>query len=339
MKPKILFVVMSAVHSAAAVDQLARSLAPHRVLVHHDFSQTPAFELHEPNVCFVPQPKRTGWAVFGFVDGIFHSLEHALRNFEFDYVQLLSPSCLPIKPLAQFEAHVAGDADAHFEAVDLLSDQDALMSVGWRAFTPQHSWRFRVARWLSRQYFGNSAGRRDMAGIWLRSGFATRRDGRMAIVPWMALTCFRALSHPRVGRHVFDNLLRPHFGAPWFGARPEVVARMVEDFARPELRAYFSHVWIADEIVIPSLLKRHSARPGPATHYSHTFVEARPGWIEDASFSLLERLPAYFARKFPDDAAAPIRTRVLTELVEVPPEMVLRVAANRAPAVTSLATS
>ena len=99
MRPKIVFVVMSAISKPATTEQLARALAPHIVLVHHDFHQTPYFPLVAPNVRFVPNPRRTGWAVFGFTDGIFHSLRYALENFEFDYLQLLSPTCLPIKPL------------------------------------------------------------------------------------------------------------------------------------------------------------------------------------------------------------------------------------------------
>src|SRR3954447_10256317 len=103
MDTKIVFLVMSAVSKPGTVDQLARALAPHCVLVHHDFSQSPEFPLSAPNVRFVPDPKRTGWGVFGLVEGIFHSFRYALANLEFDYLQLLSPTCLPIKPLRDFE--------------------------------------------------------------------------------------------------------------------------------------------------------------------------------------------------------------------------------------------
>ena len=66
-RPRIVFVLMSAVAQPETVDQLAQALAPHVVLVHHDFSQTPHFPLSAPNVRFVPDPVRTGWAQFGFV--------------------------------------------------------------------------------------------------------------------------------------------------------------------------------------------------------------------------------------------------------------------------------
>jgi hypothetical protein len=56
------------------------------------FHKHRTFLLRAPNVRFVPDPVRTGWAQFGFVQAIFHSLEHALKHVDFDYLQLLSPS-------------------------------------------------------------------------------------------------------------------------------------------------------------------------------------------------------------------------------------------------------
>src|SRR5688572_23602833 len=234
MRPKIVFVVMSAISKASTTDQLARALAPHSVLVHHDFHQTPHFALAAPNVRFVSNPKRTGWAVFGFTDGIFHSMRYALENFDFDYLQLLSTTCLPISPLQRFEAHVSGPADAHFDCIDLLRDRDALMSIGYRAITPEKSFRHRVARRLSRAYFGADCGRRDEAGIWLRSGAAP------GIVPWIALASIKALCRPSIGRHIFDDSFHPYCGSTWFGARRHVVAGMLDIFSRPVVHDYFS---------------------------------------------------------------------------------------------------
>lgn len=314
-RPRIVFVVMSAVHRATAVDQLVCALAPHTVLVHHDFSQTPDFHLAAENATFVPEPKRTGWAFFGFVDGIFHSLAFALERLEFDYLQLLSPSCLPIKPIESFEEHIQGPHDAHFGCIDLLKDPDALMSVGYRAFMPEHSLRFRLARRLSRDYFGDSTERRDVAGVWLRSGFARNASGRMRGLSRLALMSMRIVGQARLGRHPFDKDFRPCYGTTWFGARRSVVHEMVEAFRRPGVRDYFSRVRIADEFLIPTLLRQYSTAAGPMNHYIHTFDEARAGWIDDRAFDLLESSPAFFGRKFPDDPDATVRTRVLSQLV------------------------
>lgn len=310
MKPKIVFVVMSAVSEPALVDQLARSLAPHVVLVHHDFSQTPSFPLTAPNVVFVPDPKRTGWAFFGLVDGIFHSMRYAVDHLEFDYLQLLSPTCLPIKPIRQFEAHVAGPEEAHFDAIDLLRDRDALMSVGYRAFTPEKSLRHRVLRRLSGAYYATSTGRRDEAGIWLRSG------GGGSLVAGIALASLKAFSRPAIGRHIFDESFRPYYGSAWFGACRRVVVAMVQAFERPVMRDYFSRLCIAEEFVIPTLLMHLARRKGPMNHFIQRFEQAHTGVIGEDQVEQLRRCGAYFARKFPDNAAAPVRSRVLGELVD-----------------------
>lgn len=311
LKPRIVFLVMSAVSRPATIDQLAHALAPHLVLVHHDFSQTPNFPLTAPNVRFVSNPRRTGWAVFGFVEGIFHSLQYALASLDFDYLQLLSPTCLPIKPLEQFEAHVSGCADAHFDCIDLLRDRDALMSVGYRAFTPEGSFRHRVVRWLSLAYFGPTYGRRDVAGIWLRSGAGT------GVVPWTALATVKALCRPWIGRHIFDESFRPYFGSTWFGARRHVIGAMVEGFSRPAVRDYFSRLRIADEFLIPTLLMHLELRKGPMNHFIQVFDQAHTGQIDEEHFEQLRRSTAYFARKFADNPMAPVRARVLGELVGI----------------------
>ncbi|NPC55548.1 hypothetical protein [Caenimonas soli] len=308
MRPRIVFLVMSAVSKPATIEQLARALAPHLVLVHHDFSQTPNFPLTAPNVRFVPNPKQTGWAVFGFVEGIFHSLQYAMANIDFDYLQLLSPTCLPIKPLEQFEAHVSGGADAHFDCIDLLGDRDALMSVGYRALTPERSFRHRVVRFLSLSYFGATSGRRDEAGIWLRSG-----AGR-GVMPWIAFATVKALSRPWIGRHIFDESFRPYYGTTWFGARRNVIGGMVDMFSRPAVHDYFSRLRISDEFLIPTLLMHLGPRKGPMNHFIQKYDDAHPGEFHEEHFEQLRRSDAFFARKFADNPAAPARVKVLREL-------------------------
>ena len=312
MQPRIVFLVMSAVSKPATVDQLARALAPHTVLVHHDFSQTPDFPLTASNIRFVPDPKRTGWAFFGFVDGIFHSLRHALATLEFDYLQLLSPSCLPIKPIAGFETVASGAAQAHFDCIDLLADADAFMSVGYRAFTPEDSLRHRLARRATNHYYGKSEGRRDEAGIWLRT------HGGEGLLSRPAALLIRALSDPRIGRHLFGDAFRPYYGTAWFGARRSIVEGMVEFFARPGVRPYFSRLRIAEEFLIPTMLMQLVTAKGPMNHMIKTYNGARVGVFGMEDVESLRASTAFFARKFPDDPAAPIRSVVLGEMAAAP---------------------
>lgn len=315
MPPRLLFLVMYSVEPPAVIGQLACALAPHTVLVHQDVSQSTHRLPDLPNLTAVPDPRCTGWANFGFVDGIFHSLRHALDRIEFDYLQLLSPTCLPIKPLSAFEAHVAGAEEIHFDRIDLFADRDALMSVGWRAFTPKGSLRHVAARWLSSRYFGDSPGRRDDAGIWLRTSGAEQRSAPLSPIARLALATVSALADPRIGRHVFDDNLRPYFGSAWFGAKRTVIAQLVEAFERPAIRPWFSRMRIAEEFLFPTLLAQTGARSGLGNHYVHRFDGAHAGWIGEDDFETLCHSAAFFARKFPTNADAPIRQRVLEILV------------------------
>jgi len=307
---------MSAVHSPATVGELARALAPHRVLIHHDFAQTPEFVIDAPNAVFVPDPKRTGWACWGFSEGIFHSLHYALQHHEFDYLQLLSPTCLPIKPLSELESYVASSrVEANFDFVDLFEDRDAFMTVGYRAFTPERSLRHRVLCRLSSVYFGHGHAMRPVAGVELRTGFAHGADGRMTAGARAALAATQLFSRRAIGRHVFDEEFRPCFGSAWFGARREVVAHIVERFRNPDLQRWFSRLRIADEFLIPTLLRNSGARRGPGNHFVSDFVDANPAWFDERDFPRLRESRAFFARKFRDDPSDPVRRRVLEELV------------------------
>lgn len=322
MKPRIVFLLMSAVHDVGTVTQLARSLAPHTVLIHHDYAQTADFVVDEPNVRFVPDPKRTGWAVWGFVDAIFHGMRYALEHLEFDYLQVLSPTCLPIKSIAAFEAHVAGSpAEAHYAAVDVRGDEDAYMTIGFRAFAPEHSLRYKLLMRIGWLYFGGLDPRRDVGGprrdvgnVQLRTGGSHDASGRLRWRARFARAVMRAAD--RFGGHGFTADLPPYYGSTWFGARRHVIAWMVARFDQPDIQTYFPRKHIADEFLVPTLLKRGGFKAGPVNHCIVTFVEANPTWLSDADFDKLRQSPAFFARKFPDDPRAPIRHRVLRELVQ-----------------------
>ena len=328
MKPKIVFVVMSAIHSPESVAQLARALAPHTVVVHHDFSQTPDFSVNEPNVRFVPEPKRTGWAIWGFSEGIFHAMRYAYENLEFDYLQILSPTCLPIKPVKALEEHVAsGKTDVDFAWIDMLADDDALMSVSYRGFAGEESFRHRLLRRMMVLYFNNTPERRDLAGVQLRTGGNLDANGKLRPVARLARFVTRLLVNPTLGGHVFTKDFPPFYGSTWFGARREVVAWMLERFAQKDIQTHFPKLCIADEFLIPSIImqgvKKKGFKSGPMNHCIVTFIEANPAWLTDADFEFLQKSPAFFGRQFPDDIHTPIRRRVLTELVGLTPEQVV----------------
>ncbi len=308
---KIAFGIMSAVHSARVVDQLASCLRPYEVFIHHDFAQQSPFELTTPGVRYVPQPKRTGWGVWGFTEGVFHLLRHCLRNSDFEYFQLLSPTCLPIKPVAQFEqALTQSRAQANIESIALASDRDALMNYGMRAYAPHGSLRYRMMKRAFLVYYGANWQSAHRANLQLRhSG-----DSRRPVLESASVAVMKLAQRGYFGRNLLTHGLSPHVGGTWFGARRDICEYLVRRFEDNDVQECFSRIFIADEMILASLIADAPIQVGPSNHLVNRFTEGNPNWLLDTDYSMLEQSDRFFARKFPDDPDAPIRHRVMTEL-------------------------
>ena len=155
---KLAFGILCAREDPATIAQLVDSLGPDAlVLIHHDVSKRPTPDLRgRPNVRFVRDPVITGWGEWSLCAAILRLLRDGLAEPRWDYFQLLSGSCLPIKRVDAFERFLeASRADANVDMVALDEDPVALMSHGFRAFAPADSLRHRALRRLRRWYLGD----------------------------------------------------------------------------------------------------------------------------------------------------------------------------------------
>jgi len=311
---KIVFVVMSAVNRVEAVRQLAACLAPHTVVIHHDFSQTPDFEVRLPNVVFVPEPRRTGWCDWKFTEGILHTLRHCLDNFDFDYLQMLSPTSLPIKPIHEFEDFLASnDVDVYSDCIDLRADLDAYMTAGWRIFSASGSLVSRVLRRAAAFYFAGSDRLLDTHGVQLRQ---RRESGdRPGGIARFSLELTRLAERGAFGRTPFGDSFMPSFGSPWFTARPDACRMVLNRLSDRTLSEYFSRVYAPDEFHFATLFLNGEFRVQRSNHLVNGYDGARPRWFGEDDMGILAKSDRFFARKFIDDPDAVIRTRVLAELV------------------------
>lgn len=323
---RILFGIMSAVQPASTVASLADALGPdHPIMVHHDWSQQPDFDLQRPNLSYVEAPERTGWAKWGFSRGILKLVAEAMAREPFDYFQLLSPTCLPVRPLAEFEAHLGRcGADFLVDAVRLDSDPNVLMSHGWRAFAAADSTRQRLLRRARQWYFGNDAvvASRDglsfpvtslvdapgLAGIRARLGYALTRQAARG----------RGFSHP------FSEAFPCYAGSTWFTASRRGCAHLLERAGDAALTAAFARMHMGDEMYFPSIFRNSGLPCAPAVHYIARFVDARPAWFDLSNLDEIRRSGAYFARKFPEDPQSPVRLAVHRMVRPTPEPMVAR---------------
>jgi hypothetical protein len=316
MEQRIVFGVMSATQSPAIVDQLAGLLHPHTVVVHHDCRKRADYRPTAPNVELVPDPRDTGWGTWGFSDAIFHTLRHALDRHDFDYFQLLSPTCLPLRPLEEFEAFVASDsADVHADQMAVDRDDDTLMHFGYRTFAQFPSLKFRLLRRTRGWYFDEGADfiQTQSLAMFRRRGADTGRPPTLAArsALWLA----RQAARGRMGAHPFDERLRPMIGGTFFGARRAVCEYLVGMSGRDAFPDYLRHLQIVDETLFATLIGNSRFRVGRANHAINDFTEeGNPRWVEPADLERLTATGRFFGRKFPDDPDAPIRQTLLERL-------------------------
>lgn len=313
MGQKILFAVMSSVEPPSVLEQLVDALDGRPVAIHHDATKRGPLCLARPNVWRVPQPRQTGWGDWGFVQGVLHTMGEGLKHFDFDYFQLLSPVCLPIRPIEAFEASIETSRfDANADLVRLEDDADTWMTYGPRCHVSHGTLRWRMLKRLNAAYFGTMP-RMDQPG----SLAVLRRSGADPEDPLTARQQLAfAVSRLLVGagpRHPFGASLAPVVGSGWFGVRAEVCRYLIERAADPRLQQHARCIKLADETVVPTLLANSPFRIGPSNHAISLFDrQGHPRRIE--SDAALERLVAtgrYFARKFPNDVDAPTRRRAL----------------------------
>ena len=308
---KLVFGIMSAVQSAATVTQLAQSLTPHQVVIHHDRQQQPDFSVPLPHVQFVADPKRTGWGVWAFSEGIFHLMRHCVEHVDFDYFQLLSPTCLPIKPMSVFHDELAKDqVDANIDTIDLSADSDALMNFGHRAFAPVDSLRFRLLKRCFLHYYGYEWGSQKRSNLQLRVVSSDSRGPAAHLCHLLT----RMAQRGWLGGHLYVDRYRPLAGGTWFGARREVCQFLLNAFDDAQVSGFFSRVHIADELMIATLLGNSQYRIGPSNHLVNDFTAGNPNWLNMNDIQMLKGSERFFARKFPDDPAASVRQAMLTHV-------------------------
>jgi hypothetical protein len=260
-------------------------------------------------------PKVTGWGTWGFVEAIATLLERALTEHDFDYFQLLSPTCLPLRPIDEFEDFVSADAaEVHADLIDLGSDPDALMHYAYRTYVPQGTLRFRLLRRLRALYFGPDAQFEQTRSLSMLRPPA----GRGAEHPpgrGLALAMTRAAAAGAFGGVPFGDDFRATIGSTWFGARRHVCEYLLARVRAHEIVDYFQHVALVDESVFANLIANSGFRVGRSNHVVSPFdALGHPHWITDSELDRMFATGRFFGRKFPEQTHSPVRLRALARL-------------------------
>lgn len=308
MVMRIVFGLMASHEPASVIVQLVQALAPHRVVIHQDAGRASPLRLDLPNLMAVPDAGATGWGNWGFTRAILRTMRHAAQVHDFDYFQLLSPSCLPIRPLADFRAHVIQDrTDIHADLMPVDGDVDTLMTFGYRTYLPGSTLRFRVLRRMRGWYFGACP-----PLVQEHSLSVHRRVPRPAITPsalggYAGLALTRLAARGALGAHPFSPSLPPRIGSTWFGAHRHACERMLKMSEEEPWSSGFKHLHLVDETLLATLIAQTGMRIGRSNHTISDFDgQGHPRLLTFPDLPTLQAGERFFARKFAlqaDDAA------------------------------------
>lgn len=308
----IAFGVLCAREPADSVRQLVTALGTdHEIFVHHDFRKSQKFTSENPRARFIPDPVETGWGTWGLVQAVLKTMQHALEHSRFDYFQLLSGSCLPIRPIAEFERHIShSTTDANIGLISLFDSDDAMMTYGWRVFASNPSLRRSLLLRARLWYFAGDTTIEQRSGV-----DVVHRSPSDS--PWVSFARSAGLRVTNLARrgvmfsHPFSDSMKPYVGSGWFGCTREVCEYIVK---RPEtevLETFYRTATIADESYFHTLLGNSKFRVAPPNHFINDFNGPHPRVIEANDLPRMRKSDAFFARKFNPDINDPSRAAAL----------------------------
>ncbi len=311
---KLAFGILCATEAPEVVSQLVASLGDEDpILVHHDRSKQPNFSLAGSRAWMVPDPVETGWGTPGLPQAIFHLIRCALEREPFDYFQLLSGTCLPLRPIAELKQYLAARrAPVHADLVNLDQDERVLMSHGHRVFCRDQTLASKILGRSRRWYLGEDPVTIQEAnlGIHERSG----PGDHLTALQWLGKQVHAAARVGLLDSHPFHGDTAPFVGSLWFCLRRDACEYLVhQEHANPFV-PYLYGLKVCDEILFPTLLGNSGFAVAPSNHLVNEFVGSHPRVFEERDRGLLAGSDRYFARKFAGTADDPIRQAVLARL-------------------------
>lgn len=214
-----------------------------------------------PDVRFSPRVA-CEWGTFSLVEATILATSQLLRDYpDVGHVYLSSGSCLPLRPVAELQAHLAAHPGVDF--IESVTTAD----VGW------------TVGGLNKERFT------------LRFPFSWRKQRRL-FDAYVGLQ--RRLG---VQRRIPDGLV-PHLGSQWWCLTRQTLEVILNHPDRAAHDRYFRRVWIPDESYFQTLVRKVGARVESRSLTLSKFdFQGRPHVFYDDHLHLLRRTEAFVARK------------------------------------------
>jgi len=264
--------LITAYNDPRLLDLLVATLEPHRrdVFIHLDAkSDLDAFRLpHIDRAVLVPSRYSVYWATRSFTDAIMHTLQTAVNAGNHDYFVLMSGSDYPVRPVPEFE--------------EFLLQADGR---SFQTFKPVQS---------------VFEGRKR-----LHSHYVIKRRSSLNVTLQKFLY-LQSLLGAFGGRRPPPVFQEYYIGTPWFTVHRNVAEWMLECWKNPEIQEYFSTVYCAEEILIPSMIA-NSPWAELNVQMPVRFVEwqgtAHPKTLRTADLPNIRGSRRFFARKMDSETS------------------------------------
>lgn len=311
--PRIVFGVLSSRDTAQAITSLADILYPHQIIVHHDFTKFADFKIERSNVIVLADPVVTGWGGWSLVEATLKLMQAAKEQFDFDYFQLLSETCLPVKPIREFESYLTKNSpDAMIDLQPILSSADpAFLSHGWRYYPKTKFW-CNLARkiiYLSRDCF--TWQQRGLINLKVLKKDLSLMERLQSI---FVKACYQLWWY--FGSFPLSGVKTCAVGGQWFSLSAGLLDKVLDFIViNPEFVNHYKQVHIPDESFFQTII--YALRPDQVLPANHVlFWHSNANGPDVITLNDLDSLgsASFFARKFTLDAADPARMLILDSL-------------------------
>lgn len=321
---RVVFGILSSNNTAEAIQQIVDAIGSnHTVLIHHDFSKQPDFQVTGDNVHILEDYSITGWGSWTLVEAVIKLMDHALKIPEWDYFQLLSDTCLPIRPIQEFEHYLATEKpDANISCFSFSDQSDLLLTHGFRAFSPKgNSFSHKLLRRVTK--FSNEM--RGMDGYRMLGALTLpvyTNDDKL-IVKLFALALpkllFR-LAMKGIGfTHPFRGNTQPYVGSQFFGCSKEVCQQIQHWMATNSelVEGIKTQVAIPDEFFFQTVIGNLNLPNRKTTNHLVNFFDSKTRHGNEFELSDADRLNdsgKFFARKFSKNPQDPMRLQTIKRI-------------------------
>lgn len=271
--------LITAYNEPHLLDLLVATLEPERrdVFIHLDAkSADEPFRLpHIAQAQMVPRRHSVFWATRSFTDAIMELLQTAMAAGRHDYFVLLSGSDYPIRPVAEFE--------------EFLTKADGR---SFQMFKPALT---------------TSEGRKR-----LRAHYVIKHR-TMINVALQKMLFLQSFLGSYGGRRPPETFPTYYMGPPWFTVHRDVARWMLDCWDNAEIRDYFSTVYCAEEIIIPTMIANspwHDRCVRQRTRFIQWQGTARPKSLTLEDLPNIKKSGLFFARKMTTEVSLPLLERI-----------------------------